>query len=169
MRLDQSWPALLQKAWQDQKIKHTLINASISGNTSHDGRVRLDKLLTTHKPEWVLIALGGNDGLQGIAIQTTQKNLESLISAVKKSGAKPILMQIKLPRNYGPRFINLFEKMYTTLAERYKIPLMPFIVEAVAFDPKLMRSDGIHPNEHAQPILAGKAYEVLTPLLEHNP
>ncbi len=165
MKVEQSWPALLQKQWQDQKINHQLINASISGNTTQDALTRLPQLLTQHKVQWVLIELGGNDGLQGWPPSTTKQHLATIIEKVKQVGAKPILMQIKIPPNYGPRYVQQFEQIYPQLAKHYDIPLMPFIFEKVVFNKDFMLSDGIHPNAQAQPLLQQQAAQYLTSLL----
>lgn len=166
MPIEQSWPAQLQKSWQDQKINHILMNTSISGRTSAQGLAALPSLLEKHAPDWILIELGGNDGLQGLNIQTTQANLAQMIELAKKHGAQVILMQIRLPRNYGQRYIEQFEQIYPKLAKQYQIPLMPFIFEQVVHQAKWMNNDGIHPNAQAQPIIKNEAAKFLEPLLK---
>ena len=157
----QSWPALLQQRWQKEKPELQLINASISGETTQGGLERLPQALSHHKPDAVLIELGANDGLRGLSPELTRQNLEQMVTQIHQAGAKPLLMQIRLPRNYGPRYIQLFEAIYPQLAQQQKIPLLPFLLEPLVGQPELFLPDGIHPNAAGHVQLAQKIHESL--------
>ncbi|WP_133159230.1 multifunctional acyl-CoA thioesterase I/protease I/lysophospholipase L1 [Superficieibacter electus] len=165
MAATSAWPALLNKKWQPQT---SVVNASISGDTSQQGLARLPALLTQHKPRWVLVELGGNDGLRGFPPQQTEATLRNILQAVKESGAKPLLMQIRLPANYGRRYNEAFGAMYPALAKEFDIPLVPFFMEEVYLKPQWMQDDGIHPNPDAQPFIADWMATRLAPLVNHE-
>lgn len=152
--MEESWPVLLptQLKKQNQNIK--VINASISGDTSGNGLARLPKLLTQHKPDYVLIELGANDGLRGFSPAIISKNLSAMIDGVLANNATPILMQIRVPTNYGKRYGDAFAKIYPTLTAQKNISLMPFFLEQVITKPEWMLSDGLHPNAKAQQWIA---------------
>ncbi len=165
MAATSAWPALLNKKWQPQT---TVVNASISGDTSQQGLSRLPALLTQHKPRWVLVELGGNDGLRGFQPQQTEATLRKILQAVKKAGAQPLLMQIRLPANYGRRYNESFSAIYPALAKEFDIPLVPFFMEEVYQKPQWMQDDGIHPNPDAQPFIADWMATRLAPLVNHE-
>lgn len=152
MAASSAWPALLDKQWSQKSTR--VVNASISGDTASQGLARLPGLLQQHKPDWVLIELGGNDGLRGFAPQTIRATLQQIIAQVKGAGAKPLLMQIRLPANYGRRYTESFAAIYPQLAEKNAIPLIPFFMEKVYLKPDWMQNDGIHPAPAAQPFIA---------------
>ncbi|MEQ1975407.1 multifunctional acyl-CoA thioesterase I/protease I/lysophospholipase L1 [Xenorhabdus sp. SGI240] len=152
--VEQSWPALMAKQWQQAGKKTVIINGSISGNTVAQGLERLPELLKQHNPKWVLIALGANDGLRGFPIQNIEQDLQQSIHLIKQTGAQPLLMQVRISPNYGKRYTESFAKIYPTLAERNQIPLLPFFMEHVAIKPEWMQDDGLHPNQAAQPFIA---------------
>jgi acyl-CoA thioesterase-1 len=158
----QSWPALLQQRLQQKKSVWQLHNASISGETSGGALARLPALLQQHQPAAVLIEIGGNDGLRGFPINRLRQNLEQLIALSKAAGATPVLMQIRIPPNYGPRYTEQFVAVYAELAEQQQIPLWPFFMDKVALQPELMQADAIHPNAKAQPIIR----DFMLPLIE---
>lgn len=162
----QSWPALLQARWQDQGGSHQLINASISGETTQGALQRLPTLLKTHNPDWLLIELGGNDGLRGYPPLLTKRNLASLISQAKKANTRVILTRITLPPNYGSRYIAQFEQIYQTLAKQHDVPLMPLFLDDIALRPELMMNDGIHPTAEAQPLIRDAVAAFVEPLLK---
>ncbi|MEH8020996.1 arylesterase [Rheinheimera metallidurans] len=149
MQQQQGWPQLLQSNtdWQ-------LVNTSISGETTAGGLARLPALLKLHQPDVVLIELGGNDGLRGFTIDSIQTNLSKIITLTKQHKATPILMQIRIPPNYGPRYGQLFSDIYPQLAEKHKLRLWPFFMDNIAVDNTLMQEDGIHPNSKAQPLIS---------------
>jgi len=158
-----AWPSLLDKQWQQQP---RVINASISGDTAAQGLARLPALLKQHQPQWVLIELGGNDGLRGFPPADIAQNLRKVIDDVKAANAKPLLMQIRLPANYGRRYTEAFSGIYPDLAQQYNIPLVPFFMEQVYLKPEWMQQDGIHPNPDAQSFIAQLMAKELAPLVK---
>ncbi|WP_197063317.1 MULTISPECIES: multifunctional acyl-CoA thioesterase I/protease I/lysophospholipase L1 [Pantoea] len=160
-----AWPSLLDKTWQQQP---RIINASISGDTAGQGLARLPGLLKQHQPRWVLIELGGNDGLRGFPPQNIAQDLSKVIDEVKAAKAQPLLMQIRLPANYGRRYTEAFSAIYPHLAQQYNIPLVPFFMEQVYLKPEWMQQDGIHPNPDAQPFIANLMANELAPLVKQN-
>lgn len=160
-----AWPALLNDKWQKSP---TIINGSISGDTAAQGLARLPVLLKQHKPRWVLIELGGNDGLRGFPPQTIADDLSKIISQVKAANAQPLLMQIRLPANYGRRYTASFSEIYPSLADKFTVPLVPFFMEQVYLKPEWMQQDGIHPAPDAQPFIAELMAKALAPLVKHE-
>jgi acyl-CoA thioesterase-1 len=150
----QSWVYLLQQKLDQQNSGWKLINASISGETSGGGLARLPALLDQHKPEYVLIELGANDGLRGFPIQQLETNLASMIKQATSQNSKAVLMQIRIPPNYGPRYTKLFTDLYPKVAKEQQVPLWPFFMETIALKPQWMQADGLHPNLEAQPVIA---------------
>ncbi|KJR21396.1 arylesterase [Vibrio navarrensis] len=154
MPAQQAWPSLLPDVLKTYGKDVQVINASISGDTTGNGLARLPDLLTTHSPDWVLIELGANDGLRGFPPKTIAANLSRMIQMTKASGAKPALMQIRVPPNYGKRYSQAFFDLYPTLAEHQQVPLLPFFLEQVITKPEWMMQDGLHPTADAQPWIA---------------
>ncbi|MFM5741526.1 arylesterase [Aeromonas veronii] len=165
MQVEQSWPALLNQKWQEEGGKHTLLNASISGETTQGALARLPALLKEHKPDWLLIELGGNDGLRGFAPTITRQNLASMIALAKEQQTRVVLTQIQLPRNYGARYLRQFEQIFPELALANDLPLLPFFMDDIALRPELMMNDGIHPTPAAQPQIRDKVASFMEPLL----
>jgi len=155
----QGWVHLLQKRLEQQYPKqHKVVNASVSGETTSGALARLPKLLQTHRPDLVVIELGGNDGLRGQPPQMIQKNLASLIQQSQKAKAKVIVFGIKMPPNYGQAYSKAFENNYKVVSQQYKVKLLPFFMQGVAGNKTLMQKDLIHPNAKAQTILLNNAY-----------
>ena len=148
MAAEQSWPALLNQQWQSEKFNVTIINS-------------LPALLTRYKPDWVLIELGANDGIRGFPPAVPYKTLQKSIQLIQENGGKPLLMQIRIPRNYGAAYIAKLEAIYPQLAEETKTPLLPFFLEPIVTQPALMMNDGIHPTAEAQPLIRN----MMAPLL----
>ncbi|SYK54768.1 multifunctional acyl-CoA thioesterase I and protease I and lysophospholipase L1 [Klebsiella pneumoniae] len=165
MAANAAWPALLNEQWQ---AKTPVVNASISGDTSQQGLARLPALLKQHQPRWVLVELGGNDGLRGFPPQQTEQTLRTIIKDIKAANAEPLLMQIHLPANYGRRYNEAFGAIYPALAKEFAIPLLPFFMEEVYLKPQWMQDDGIHPNRDAQPFIADWMAKRLAPLVNHD-
>ncbi|WP_413556159.1 multifunctional acyl-CoA thioesterase I/protease I/lysophospholipase L1 [Brenneria sp. L3-3Z] len=163
-----AWPALLNQKWQTQAKEITVINASISGDTAAQGLARLPALLKQHQPRWVLIELGGNDGLRGFPAPSIEQDLTKIITQVKQADAQPLLMQIRLPTNYGRRYTESFSNIYPRLAQQFAIPLVPFFMEQVYLKPEWILEDGIHPTRDAQPFIADWMAERLGPLVNHE-
>ena len=155
----QGWVHLLQKRLEQQYPKqHKVVNASVSGETTSGALARLPKLLQTHRPDLVVIELGGNDSLRGQPPQMIQKNLASLIQQSQKAKAKVIVFGIKMPPNYGQAYSKAFENNYKVVSQQYKVKLLPFFMQGVAGNKTLMQKDLIHPNAKAQTILLNNAY-----------
>ena len=166
METRQGWVALLQARLADEGWPHRVVNASISGDTTRGGRARLGAALERHRPVLVLIELGGNDGLRGIAVEETGRNLEGMVRAARAAGARVLLVGIRLPPNYGPVYGERFHRIFEEVAEREGVPLVPFLLEGVGGDPELMLEDGIHPRAEAQPRLLENVWPRLVPVLE---
>lgn len=155
----QAWVNLLQKRLDQQYPKqHKVVNASVSGETTSGALARLPKLLQTHKPNVVVIELGGNDGLRGQPPQMIQKNLAQLIQQSQKAHATVVVLGMKIPPNYGTAYSKAFENNYKVISQQYKVKLLPFFLEGVAGNKSLMQKDLVHPNGKAQPILLNLAY-----------
>ncbi|AMW78159.1 arylesterase [Acinetobacter sp. TGL-Y2] len=155
----QGWVNLLQQRLNQQYPKqHKVINASVSGETTSGALARLPKLLQTHQPNIVVIELGGNDALRGQPPQMIQHNLAKLIQNSQKSKATVLLFGMKIPPNYGTAYSKAFENNYKLLSQQYKVKLLPFFMQGVAGNKKLMQKDLIHPNANAQKILLDNAY-----------
>lgn len=150
----QSWVNLLQQKLDQQNSGWTLVNASISGETSGGGLARLPALLEQHNPDYVLIELGANDGLRGFPVPQLETNLTAMVTQIKQQQSKALLMQIRIPPNYGPRYTKLFTELYPKIAKEQQIPLWPFFMETIALKPQWMQADGLHPNLEAQPVIA---------------
>ncbi|MEW5109822.1 multifunctional acyl-CoA thioesterase I/protease I/lysophospholipase L1 [Morganella morganii] len=162
----EAWAAQLGQRWQQAGNGITLINGSISGNTAAQGLARLPALLEQHRPQWVLIELGANDGLRGLPLTQTRTDLQAAIDAVKVAGAKPLLMQIRIPPNYGKRYTERFSALYPALAQENAVPLIPFYMEAVVTNPQWIQDDGIHPNAAAQSYVTDWMDKTLLPYLQ---
>ncbi|TRO41161.1 arylesterase [Pseudomonas sp. ALS1131] len=161
----QGWVAMLQERLRKEGFEHSVVNASISGDTSAGGAARLSALLAEHKPELVIIELGGNDGLRGQPPAQLQQNLASMIDASQASGAKVLLLGMRLPPNYGARYTSAFAQVFADLAERKQVPLVPFFLEGVGGVPGMMQADGIHPTQDAQAVLLDNVWPTLKPML----
>ena len=164
--VDQSWTALLQTRLADQGYKHRVVNASISGETTEGGAARIGYTIENFAPELVILELGGNDGLRGIPPARMQDNLASIVETSKASGAAVVLLGIRIPPNYGQRYIEMFERVFEDVATRFDIPWIEFFMDGVALNGELMQSDGIHPNAAAQPVLLENAWPVISEALK---
>ncbi len=160
----QSYPDYLQQALDKAGHKYRVANAGISGDTTSGGLERIHTI-TAMKPAMVILELGGNDGLRGLPILATRDNLDQMIKVLKDSGIQVVLAGMTLPPNYGPDYISQFEKVYKDLAARHKIALIPFLLEGVADQRRLMQSDGIHPTAEGNRITAENVFRVIAPLL----
>ncbi len=157
----QNWVSLIENNLEQKGVNLKIVNSSISGDTTIGGVTRIDGVLKKHKPDYVLIELGGNDALRGYPISNIKDNLEKIVTRIKKQDSKPFLMQIKIPPNYGKKYIQAFEKVYLEVSNKKEIPLFSFMLEKVALNDNLMQSDGIHPNAKAQPLIAREIETVL--------
>ncbi|GGM24043.1 arylesterase [Pseudomonas asuensis] len=166
IEMGQGWAALLEKRLGEQGDSYKVINASISGDTSAGGLSRLPLLLNEHKPDVVIIELGGNDGLRGQPPAQLQQNLALMVDQSKQAGASVLLLGMRLPPNYGVRYTERFAAVYSNVADEKKVALVPFFLEGVGGIAQYMQPDGIHPNVAAQPRLLDNAWQALQPLLK---
>lgn len=163
------WVQLLQQRMNDEKNPRKVVNASISGETTAGGRARLASLLGQHEPGIVILELGGNDALRGLALQSTQQNLEVMIKAAKEAGAQVLLVGMQVPPNYGAAYTEQFAGMFKQIADTQKLPLVPFLLSGIgdaADAEQWFQSDRIHPNAQAQPQMLANVWPKLRPLLK---
>ena len=163
--VDQSWPALLQSRLADEGYEHRVVNASISGETTEGGATRIPSALEQFSPELVILELGGNDGLRGFPPQRIRENLQQIVRATRDAGAAVVILGIRIPSNYGPRYTRMFEDVYRELAEAENVPWIEFFMDGVALNDELMQDDGIHPNAEAQPRLLDNAWPIISAAL----
>ncbi|QRX84693.1 arylesterase [Glaciimonas sp. PAMC28666] len=159
------WVALLQKRLQEQNIPINVINASISGETTSGGNVRLPTLLKD-RPNIVIIELGANDALRGLQLKATESNLQSMILAAQKANAKVLLVGMRIPPNYGPDYTEKFFGLYSTVAGQTKVPLVPFLLEGVADKPEWFQADRMHPIAEAHPTILNNIWPKLQSLIK---
>jgi acyl-CoA thioesterase-1 len=168
---ESGWVTLLGQRLQQQTAQrqYHVVNASISGETTAGGLARLPKLLVDNAPALVLVELGANDGLRGLAVEEIRANLQRILTACRDAGAKLVLIGIELPVNYGPQYRDGLRNMYRDIAREFNAPLVPFLLEGVATDPKLMQDDGLHPLAAAEPRVLDTVWPVLAPVLKELP
>jgi len=159
------WVTLLEKRLKEQGFDDKVINASISGDTSAGGQARLPALLAEHKPELVILELGGNDGLRGQLPAQLQQNLSSMVRMSKEAGAKVLILGMRLPPNYGQRYTTAFAEVFPKVAQETGAALVPFMLEGVGGVASMMQEDGIHPAASAQSRLLDNVWPTLKPLL----
>ncbi len=147
------WVELLQRRITDEGYPLKVINASISGDTTLGGYRRLKPILQKHQPGIIIIELGANDGLRGLSLVAMKKNIENIISASQTAHAAVILIGMKLPPNYGPAYSAAFHRVYTDLADEYRVTLIPFLLHGLETQLELFQADGIHPTQAAQRII----------------
>lgn len=162
---EQGWPALLAQRIRAQSLDWRVVNASMSGETTAGGLSRLAGELERNQPNVVVIALGANDGLRGLPLQNTRKQLAAMIEAAQKSNAKVLLIGMRLPPNYGPIYTDGFAQNYQDLATQYRIPLLAFLLEPIATQRAAFQADNMHPVAAAQPLLLDHVWSVLGPML----
>ena len=165
LKAEEGWVALLQKRIAAQGYGYRVVNASVSGETTSGGNVRLPRALGLHKPQVLVLELGANDGLRGLPLDVSRRSLASMIEAAQASGAEVLLLGMRIPPNYGLRYTQGFTRMYAELAKEYDVPLVPFFMEKVALDRAMMQEDGLHPTAAAQPLLLDTAWPALRKLL----
>ena len=163
--VEKGWVSLLKERLVREKFDYRVVNASISGETTRGGRARINDVLEAAGPGIVIVELGGNDGLRGINLQSTEKNLEAIVKSALEAGAEVLLLAMELPPNYGPSYIERFRQIYMNIAEANEVYLVPFFLEGVADNSNLMQADGIHPKAEAQPQLLENIWPYLKPLL----
>jgi acyl-CoA thioesterase I len=159
------WVALLERRIVQEKLPHKVINASISGETTSGGAQRIETLIKQHAPTVVVIELGGNDALRGLALEASQNNLARMIETAKKTKTGVLLVGMEVPPNYGTAYTQRFRGMFTALASKYQVPLVPFLLEKFGTDLSYFQPDRIHPNERGQPLMLETVWPRLQPLL----
>ncbi len=165
LKENQGWVYQLNQSLHQQKAPYTLINASISGETTGGALARLPNILAKQNIDYLLIELGGNDGLRGFPPKLIKNNLLQIITLAQQQNIKVLLMTIKIPPNYGERYNQLFNQTFAEAAKLRDIPLLPFFMEAIAIKPELMQADGIHPNLAAQPLIVAFMAQTLTDII----
>ncbi|MFM6929812.1 MAG: arylesterase [Bdellovibrio sp.] len=162
---DAAYPAVLEKKLHDAgKKEWVVVNAGVSGSTTASGVGRM-KWVFKNKPDMVLLALGANDGLRGLKVEESQKNLAAAIEYAQKEKVRVILGGLYMPPNYGKDYTGQFKKMYEDLAKKYKVTFIPFILDKVAGNPKYNLADGIHPNEEGHKIIAENVFKAIQGVL----
>lgn len=164
--VDQSWAALLQIRLGEQGYEHTVVNASISGETTEGGATRINTALADFTPDLIILELGGNDGLRGFPPTRMKSNLSKIVARAKQSGADVVLLGIRIPTNYGPRYSAEFEQVFREVSAEQEIQWIEFFMEGVALNDDLLLDDRIHPNAEAQPILLNNAWPIISAALD---
>ncbi len=162
-----SYPDLLQSELDGRGYHYRIVNLGESGDTTQDGLDRIS-LVLMEKPRLVILEFGANDGLRGQPVPNTESNLAQMIEMLQKAGIQVVLAGITLPPNYGPDYIRRFDAIFPALAQRYKLPLIPFLLEGAAGRGNLMQQDGLHPNAAGTRLVVGNVLKVLEPLLSKN-
>lgn len=163
--LEKSWAMLLKQRLQDQHYDYDVINVSISGNTTSNGLAQLPKAIEQHTPHIVIIEVGGNDGLRGLQLEIIKNNLQTMITLSKKNNAKVLLLGVRLPPNYGPAYTQQFQAIFSQLAKKNNISVVPLFLNSIDENNDLMNTDRIHPNEKAQSIMLDNVWPTLKPML----
>ena len=163
IQMEEGWVHLLRERLGE---RWRVVNASISGDTTSGGLQRLPRTLEQHQPDFVIIELGGNDGLRGYPVRNIHDNLLTMTEAVLAIGATPILAGMRIPPNYGPRYARAFHQIYADIAAATGAGLVPFLLDGVATERELMQRDGIHPTATAQPRMLDNVWTVLAPLID---
>ena len=162
----QGWVSLLAQRLETKKLDYKVANASISGETTYGGRNRIEAVLKTHRPAIVIVELGANDGLRGGTVEKTRANLEAIVDACRKAGARVVLVGIHLPPNYGMAYTDKFRQVFPEIARKRKLALVPFLFEGFADKPDYFQADGLHPAPNAQPLMLDLVWKALRPLLK---
>ena len=166
--VENGWVALLQQQLAAEHPGWKIVNASISGDTTANARARLPQAISTHQPDIVVLELGGNDGLRGLSLEAMRDNLAAMIKLAQAQHAGILLVGVDLPPNYGPRYTEKFRAVYQSLADDYRVALLPSLLDGVGTHTDLMQTDGIHPNGKAQAHIAARVRESLEPLLKRT-
>jgi len=161
----EGWVQLLQNRLSTRYYHANVINASISGETTQGGLSRIAELLDKHNPDIVILELGGNDGLRGLPLTLMKDNLDRILQIISSRRIKILLLGIQLPPNYGKFYTQQFQKTYDLLAQKYQVPLVPFLLDGIATNPTLMQEDGIHPRAEAQRMVLDNVWPHLKPMI----
>lgn len=169
IEVQRGWVALLQNRLETQGYPHRVVNASISGDTTASGRSRVADALKRHRPQWLILELGANDGLRGLSTSAMRANLAAIIDMARQRGTHVLLVGMHIPTNYGKAYTEQFHAVFNELAARYELPFIPFLLDGVALDPGLMQTDGLHPRAEAQPQILDNVWAQLKPRLSKSP
>jgi acyl-CoA thioesterase-1 len=169
IRPEQGWVALLTQRLQAQGYGYQIVNASVSGETTSGGLQRLPRALQLHQPGIVVLELGANDALRGLPLSGTRANLAQMVRLSQEAGARVLLVGIRIPPNYGPRYTDEFASVFPELAKQYHLPLVPFLLQDVALNPARMQEDGMHPNAAGEAPILDTVWPYLKALLKKNP
>jgi acyl-CoA thioesterase-1 len=169
IRPEQGWVALLTQRLQAQGYGYQIVNASVSGETTSGGLQRLPRALQLHQPGIVVLELGANDALRGLPLSGTRANLAQMVRLSQEAGARVLLVGIRIPPNYGPRYTEEFASVFPELAKQYHLRLVPFLLQDVALNPARMQEDGMHPNAAGEAPILDTVWPYLKPLLKKNP
>ena len=168
MRPEAGWVSLLQAQLSETHPEVTVINASVSGETTQGGLSRFNQLLLEYSPQWVILELGANDALRGYPLDQTSNNLEQMVDQAQQLNAKVLLVGNHIPQNYGKRYTEMFYNLYQRIADDYELAYVPFMLDGVALDKSLMQSDGLHPNQDGQPLVLENILPHLLPLMAES-
>ena len=160
-----SYPEQMQDLLLANGYGYRVDNQGVSGDTTTDGLARIDNVIAAH-PALVLLEFGGNDGLRGVPVESTRKNLDQMITWLQSAKLRVVLLGITLPPNFGPDYVKPFTAMYPELAKKHKIPVFPFLLLHVYQNGELMQPDGIHPNGEGNKIVAQDVFNLIRPLLQ---
>jgi len=166
LEIEQGWVKLLEQRLAEKNQPYSVVNASVSGDTTAGGLARLPALLEQVEPELVVIELGGNDGLRALPVGNMQQNLSAMVRLSREAGADVILLGMRIPPNYGPRYSDAFEQAFVTVAEEHDVPLVPFLLEGIGGVEGKMQSDGVHPTAAAQTLLLDNAWPAISQWLK---
>jgi acyl-CoA thioesterase I len=165
---EQGWVSLLAQRMQEEGLDYSVVNASVSGETTAGGVRRIDEALKMHRPSVVVIELGANDGLRGQPPEAMRRNLEAMIEACRRTGARVLLIGMRLPPNYGPDYISRFHQTFIDVARKHRLPVVPFLFEGFADNRAYFQPDAVHPTARAQPLMLDTVWPALKPLLERK-
>ena len=165
IRQDAAWPVLLGERLNREARNYTVVNASISGETTAGGHARLKSVLIKYKPAILVLALGANDGLRGLPISEMRRNLSAMVNLAKRRGVRVLLVGMRLPPNYGP-YADAFQAAFREVAAATHTPLVPFLLDGVAERPEQFQADNLHPTADAQPRLLDNVWPALLPILK---
>ena len=160
------WVALLERKLKAEKFPATIVNASISGETTIGGRTRMPALLDRHKPDIVVIELGANDGLRGLPVASAESNLRAMVDMAQNKKAKVMLIGMRMPPNYGRAYTESFFNMFKKISTETRSPLVPFMLEGVADKPALFQQDRLHPTAAAHPIILNNIWSTFSSLIK---
>lgn len=164
IRQEAAWPALLQARLQEKRLDYSVVNASISGETTAGGRSRLEAALSKHQPAVLVLVLGANDGLRGLSLGVMRDNLKAMVAAARRQKARVLLVGMRLPPNFGP-YAEEFHRSFGEVARQEKLAYVDFLLDGVADKPQLFQADNLHPLAEAQPRLLDNVWKGLSPLL----